>query len=920
MSEGHTERLEAALDGKYRIERRLGEGGMATVYLAQDVKHERKVALKILKPELAAVIGAERFLSEIKTTANLQHPHILPLFDSGNAGGYLYYVMPYIDGETLRDKLDREKQLGVEESVRIARDVADALDYAHRHGVIHRDIKPANILLHDGRPVVSDFGIALAVSSAGGGRMTETGLSLGTPHYMSPEQASADRDISARSDVYSLGCVLYEMIGGQPPHTGPSAQSILVHILTKEATPLTELRRTVPPHVAAAVAKSIEKLPADRFETAKAFKDAIDDTSFAHEAGPRTATLTPGTGYAPARRGPALPWQRDRRVVGALAGGAVMAVLAALSWLRPAPEPPPTEPVRFTFPTRLDFQGDERELAISPNGRVVVYKVTGATGTFTGPVLEMRALGELAGATVRGSEGAVGPFVSPDGQWVGFTRFENRTTLQRVSILGGAPVTLTESPTQIVGASWGTDGQIIFGTRAGTLFRVSEGGGEPEPLTTLADGATDHLWPSIIEGRGAVVFTINPTGAPPRDVGQLAVLDLESGDVTRLGIQGFSPRYVSTGHLVYAAGDGSVRAVPFDVEALTVTGNVVPLLEGVSVKAGGAADFDISTDGRLVYNSGGGDGGFTRTLVWVDRTGREEALGAPVRGYTYPRISPDGRRVALDIRGDGGGIWIWDFSASTLTRMILGEGSFSYPVWNPDGSRIAYGDNIDILWKLANTGTPEVLLAHPGGEGTGSGGGRAPTPYFFTPDGSALVFRDQNHPETRDDLVMMSVGGDGSPLWRLAGPFIERNAELSPDGRWMAYQSDESGAFQIYVRPFPGVVEGNQVQVSNAGGTLPLWSRDGAELFYLQTSAARTELVSVAVRSGGADQAFAFGERNVILDWPYFGLLGRSYDVSPDGERFLAIRAGDAAANANATVDITVVLNWFTELRERMGN
>jgi serine/threonine-protein kinase len=226
-------RLNAALEGRYRVERQLGEGGMATVYLAQDLKHERRVALKVLRPELAAVIGAERFLSEIKTPANLQHPHILALFDSGEADSFLYYVMPFIDGETLREKLDREKQLGVAEAVRIARDVGDALDYAHRQGVIHRDIKPSNILLHDGRPVVADFGIALAISAAGGGRMTETGLSLGTPHYMSPEQASADRDLSARSDVYSLGCVLYEMLAGQPPHTGPSAQSILVRILTE---------------------------------------------------------------------------------------------------------------------------------------------------------------------------------------------------------------------------------------------------------------------------------------------------------------------------------------------------------------------------------------------------------------------------------------------------------------------------------------------------------------------------------------------------------------------------------------------------------------------------------------------------------------------------------------------------------------
>ncbi|MBA3709688.1 MAG: serine/threonine protein kinase, partial [Planctomycetes bacterium] len=276
------DRLSNALSDRYTIERELGQGGMATVYLAHDLKHDRQVALKVLKPELAAVIGAERFVVEIRTTASLQHPHILPLFDSGTADSFLYYVMPFIDGETLRAKLDRETQIGIEESVRITTAVADALDYAHRRGVVHRDIKPENILLHDGRPMVADFGIALALSAAAGGRMTETGMSLGTPHYMSPEQATAEKEITARSDVYSLGSVLYEMLAGNPPHTGASAQQIIMKIVTEEAAPVTRLRRAVPPNVAAAVAKSLEKLPADRFESARAFGEALVNPGFRH--------------------------------------------------------------------------------------------------------------------------------------------------------------------------------------------------------------------------------------------------------------------------------------------------------------------------------------------------------------------------------------------------------------------------------------------------------------------------------------------------------------------------------------------------------------------------------------------------------------------------------------------------------------
>jgi hypothetical protein len=912
MPEGHTERLETALDGKYRIESKLGEGGMATVYLAQDVKHERKVALKILKPELAAVIGAERFLSEIKTTANLQHPHILALFDSGEASGYLYYVMPYIEGETLRDKLDREKQLGVDESIRIAREVADALDYAHRQGVIHRDIKPGNILLHDGRPVVADFGIALAVSAAGGGRMTETGLSLGTPHYMSPEQASADRDLSARSDVYSLGCVLYEMIAGQPPHMGPSAQSILVHILTKEATPLTELRHTVPPNVAATVAKSIEKLPADRFESAKAFMDALGDEAFTYQTRPQAATTVMEPAAAGARGGLARPWIRHKRSVAALIVGTTMTGLAAWGLLGPS-DAGLSDVMRFTIvppeSAPLSFRGNPADLAISPDGRQVVY--TGPVQDGSLPQLNLRALGELEGAPLRGAEGGLGPFISPDGEWVGFVHFQSNNILRRVSILGGAPVELAAASDQILGASWGED-EIIFGARGSGLLRVPEGGGEPEELTALEEGESGHIWPSIIDGRDAVVFTISAPNGQPLTTGQLAVLDMESGEVTRLGLEGVSPRYVQTGHLVYAASDGSVRAVPFDAGSLTVTGSTVPLLEGVAVKPRGAAAFDISDDGRLVYALGGAGGGIERSIVWVDRQGREEPIDAPVQPYMYVRSSPDGRRLALDMRGDDDLISIWDFAAETLQPMILGAGGYQYPTWTPDGSRVAYATGEGIYWKASNdTGEPELLSDRAGREGD-------VTPYFFTPDGASLVFRAQGS-NGDSDLAMISVEGDQSEVWRLDGDYAERNAVLSPDGRWMAYQSNQSGEYEVYVRPFPEV-ESDVVQVSNSGGAYPTWSPDGSELFYVQLGAA-PQMISAPLTAEGGDGSFAFGSREVLMDWPYLILnSGRNYDVSPDG-RFLAITTGgDTGAGEAASPEITVVLNWFEELRERMGN
>ena len=357
-------RLTTALVDRYRIERELGQGGMATVYLAQDLKHDRRVALKVLKPELAAVIGAERFVVEIKTTAALQHPHILPLFDSGTADGFLYYVMPFIDGETLRAKLDRETQLGIDEAVKIAVAVADALDYAHRHGVIHRDIKPENILLHDRRALVADFGIALAASKAGGARMTETGMSLGTPHYMSPEQAMGEREITARSDVYALGAVLYEMLTGDPPFTGSTEQAVVARVVTETPRPLLPQRHTIPPHVEAAVLTALEKLPADRFATAAEFAKALTDRNYV------PAAMTATSAAAPRIR------RRWDGITLAGLGVAALATIAALwGWLRPTPVPPVNRFSLFLRPqeTLQPVGTSGGRLAISPDGQRLVY-------------------------------------------------------------------------------------------------------------------------------------------------------------------------------------------------------------------------------------------------------------------------------------------------------------------------------------------------------------------------------------------------------------------------------------------------------------------------------------------------------------------------------------------------------------------
>jgi serine/threonine-protein kinase len=464
-------RLSTVLADRYAIERELGAGGMATVYLAEDLKHKRKVAVKVLRPELAAVLGAERFVQEITTTASLQHPHILPLFDSGEADGFLYYVMPFIEGESLRDKLNREKQLGIDEAVKIATEVADALDYAHRHDVIHRDIKPENILLHDGRPMVADFGIALAVSAAAGGRMTETGLSLGTPHYMSPEQATAEKHLTNRSDIYSLGAMLYEMLTGDPPHTGSSAQQIIMKIVTDDARPVTELRKSVPPNVAAAVGEALEKLPADRFTNAGEFAGALTDPAF---------TPSPARAVSLADGPLSGPWNRVS--IGATAVATVLALVAIWGWLRPLPESGPT-----VYDVALTASGSMRvghlaNFSVSPDGDYVVYESAGGNGP-----LWIRNLLNDGTRPIPGTEGGALPRVSPDGRHVAFVT--GNGVLQTMSLEGGSLRTLAEATT-MAGLRWLADGRILLGDRDGWRFRWID----PQSGDVRRGGAPVRRW------------------------------------------------------------------------------------------------------------------------------------------------------------------------------------------------------------------------------------------------------------------------------------------------------------------------------------------------------------------------------------------------------------------------------------------
>jgi len=822
MTGGVPGRLAAALADRYTIERELGAGGMATVYLAQDLKHDRKVALKVLRPELAAVLGADRFVQEIKTTAALQHPHILPLFDSGTAGGstdeastaqplnrstaqFLYYVMPYIEGETLRDKLDRETQLSIEEAVRITTEVADALDYAHRHGVIHRDIKPENILLHDGRPMVADFGIALAVSAAAGGRMTETGMSLGTPHYMSPEQATAEKDLTNRSDVYSLGSVLYEMLTGEPPHLGNSAQAIIMKIVTEDAEPVTKLRKSVPPNVAAAVAKSLERLPADRFDSAKSFAEALTNPTFVGavaSAGP-VALAVPSF-----RRSALLPWS----LVGALA--VVIAVLGGLTLKRPPTATGDVVRAILELPrgTALAYPS----IALSRDGTriVVAGEEAGRNRLF------QRQLDQLNFKAVPGTEDGNRQFLSPDGAWVAFGAGERR--MLKVPIEGGPAVEV--APSSFAGGDWVNDGTIVYTPDyVSGLWKVSAAGGTPERITTpdSARGELAHWWPQVLPDGEHVLFTAFST---PIERARIEVVSLKTGERKVVLEGGVSGRYVRAGYMLFARNE-ALFAMPFDLRRLAVTGQPVPVIEDVALQSeDGRAGFAVSDNGTLAYITASS---FTADLelVWVTRSGSVSApITAPAR-FDNPALSPSGRQVAIAIAppGETRDVWVLDLVRGTRTPITSGAANDFAPLFTPDGRRIIYESErpvFDLYEREADASAPATpLLVTPHDKSPGS----------ITPDGSTLLF-DHNLLPNQLWAVELADSGTPRPLLTSDGGNL-RLPRVAPNGRWLAYVSDESGRREVYQSPYPDVTRSRR-QVSVDGGDDPYWTRGGRELVY----------------------------------------------------------------------------------------
>jgi eukaryotic-like serine/threonine-protein kinase len=782
---------------RYLLERELGAGGMATDYQAQDVRHHRRVALKVLKPELAAVIGAQRFLHEIETTANLQHPHILPLHDSGEVGGTAFYVMPFVEGESLRDWLRREKQLPIEAAVRLASEVASALDYAHRKGVIHRDIKPENILLHDGQALVADFGIALALSTAGGTRMTETGLSLGTPHYMSPEQAMGEREITGRSDVYALGCVLYEMLTGDPPFTGSTAQAIVAQVVTEAPRPLTVRRHTIPAQVEAAVLRALEKLPADRFASAAEFAQAL--------------TVPAAQTVVTAHR-TVTPKNRERLAWGT-AGALALLSLGGVAYMVAGSRAKESLVASLLPPAGCMFDrlNNSNLVQLSPDGRSLAFIALCGKDQ----AIWIRSLESGESQALAGTSGAMYPFWAPDGRSLGFFAAGR---LKRIDLNGAAVRDLAAAPNGR-GGSWSQSGVILYAPDIyGRLYQVPAAGGQPSPVTRLPKDSAQitHRLPQFLPDGRHFLFS---NGA--RTNGEVLVGTLGDPE-TRALLDHPSNTAYTDGFLLYAR-DGVLLAQPFNPSSARLSGSAAAIAPGIESYAFRFLGNFSSVGERLVLREAVTP---EARVDWFDpRNGTRTTLlerGA----YTAIRLPADGERLLvgrLEGKGPSQNVWLYEPVQGAWSRLSRNP-DVEYPfAWSADGRQA-------VLEPVGDSTVQFIALDGGGVETIKVEEGYTPV-VDWTPDGSYAVGVRQVR-ETGLDLIRWRRAGDSSRTEVLyATPSDETLPQISPDGRYLAYLSNQSGRYEVYLASLPAMVK--HVQVSLDGAALGLaWSRDGRTLYF----------------------------------------------------------------------------------------
>jgi serine/threonine-protein kinase len=875
---------------------------MGEVYRARDTKLGRDVALKVLPDSLAHDPDRlARFEREAHLLAALNHPNIAHIHGFEDSTGVPALVMELVDGPTLADRV-AGGPIPLDEALPIAKQIAEALEAAHEQGIIHRDLKPANIKVRvDGTVKVLDFGLAKAfdptAASSTSATMsptlsvhaTQTGIILGTAAYMAPEQARG-KSVDKRADIWAFGCVLYEMLSGRRPFDGDDVSITLAAVMMKEPD-WAALPSDMPVGVRRLLTRCLKKDPKERL------RDIGDARAELGEFlnGPREVITPPIVPASPLRR-------HGVAVAVVLITGAMT---GAFGWIvaRSTLARPRISRLEITMSDGASFSinGLGRDISITPDGSRLVYVGSNATTLFVRPLDQLEATPLVHDAGLRD------PFMSPDGQWVGF--FDGSNVLKKVAITGGPAVLVARINGDERGATWAADGTIIFATAASStgLQRVSADGGTPTVLTRpdLKLGEAGHIWPELLPGGQAVLCTVTATTGG-LDAASLAILDLRSGRLTILLRGGSHAQYSPSGHLVYGAA-GTLRAVGFDLTHRIVTGTPSQVVPHLRSTGGGAVEAVLAHDGTLVYVAGGAGRSRERTLVWVDRQGRETPLAAPPRAYYHPRISPDGSRVAVTAADQDLDIWLWDLARAVLTRITTDPATDAYPVWRRDGRRLVFGSNrvggVQNLFSQTADGTGAVdrLTESPNPQ----------VPSAVSPDDTQVVFTEYSS-KTGADVMALALDGTHQVFTLVQTPFDERHGIVSPDGRWLAYEANDSGPFEIHVRPFPDVNRGHW-QVSTAGGTQPLWASGGRELFYLAPDGA---LMRVAV---GGGPAWTAGSPMKVLEGRYVvgpGTALRNYDIGPDGQRFLMIKA--SAGGAIATPPQIIVVQHFDEELKRL--
>ena len=854
----------------YKVLEELGRGGMGIVYKAQDTKLDRFVALKFLPHHLSRdEENKKRFSHEAKAASALDHPNICTIHEidetepaPGAPGGQMFIAMAYYGGESLKEKI-QGGPLPIADAIDIAIQIAQGLAKAHSTEIIHRDIKPGNILITtDGQIKIVDFGLAKLVGRT---QLTKEGTILGTVAYMSPEQTQGI-EVDRRTDIWSLGAVLYEMLTGQSPFKGDYDQVVFYAIINEEQAPITGLRTGVPMELEKVVNKAMAKNPDERYQHV----DEIAVDLKALKAAPKTTSkrlLTPEQQPSPGKR--IVMWGLPAIIIAILVGALVW------EWLRPTSSIP-TSVSRFHVPVPEGGEWVTREgaptLALSPDSKHLVYVARDDKGQ----QLYLRAMDALQANPISGTEGAASPFFSPDGQWLGF--FADGL-LKKVRVAGGPPAPIADASGWHLGATWSSGDVIVFAlTASAGLFQVSAHGGKPKQLTTpdLDQQERSHRFPTFLpDGKSLLFMQIIRTGM------EIWALSLQTG-LTKFLTNGSSPHYVSTGHLLYRH-KGSLHAAPFDASRLELTGAAVPLFGGIS-GYGAGTDLAISKNGSLAYFTTSGS---DRQLILIDREGSERLISDEVREFSRPRFSPDGRRLAVRIWPH---YWIYEFDQSTLSRLTF-NGLVADAEWLPDGQRLTISANLgtgtfDIYSIAADfSGEMDTLITSEHDLRLGS----------WSPDGQWLVYKEA-HPETDGDIWAFLFGDGKTPVPLVKTQYWEANPRLSPDGRWLAYTSDESGRMELYVRAFPGP---GRSQISVAGAGRPVWSPGGKELFYRQENKMMAATLEIGSAVKVVKRTELFEKSDLLSD----------YDIHPNGNQFVMVKNVE-----DSGPELIVVLNWAEEL------